>query len=210
MKQLGIGILMYHEDNNDKIPYANVNGSIDGWDGLVRGYLSSKVASGFWDSTEKIDSMRCPSSQQPKVIGSSYTGTYAMPAGNAADISMTINNVPHYGYRIVSGSPYRKINDLPDPTGTLALTEVDTSSGASRQGLGFFTHRADFQTNDGANGSSNDGSSNTTLKLHNKSNVNNLLADGHVESLYPLSTKVVGAAGPSSAWDGMWSVTAGD
>ena len=97
-----------------------------------------------------------------------------------------------------------------DFSGTMALTEVDTSSGASRQGIGFFTHRADFQTNDGANGSSNDGSSNTTLNLHNRSNVNYLFADGHVESLYPLSTRVVGASGPSSAWDGIWSVTAGD
>ncbi|EDM29211.1 hypothetical protein LNTAR_22514 [Lentisphaera araneosa HTCC2155] len=210
MKQLGIGILMYHGDQDEKIPYANINGSIDGWDSLIRSYLTTKTASGFWDSTEKIDSMRCPSARQPEIIGTIYTGTYAMPAGNANDATMTNLAVPHYGYRIVGGSPYRKISDLPDPTGTMALTEVDTSSGASRQGIGFFTHRADFQTNDGANGSSNDGSSNTTLNLHNRSNVNYLFADGHVESLYPLSTRVVGAGGPSSAWDGIWSVAAGD
>lgn len=211
LKQLGVGILMYHGDNDDKIPYANINGGTKtGWDDLIRVYIAGNTIpfTDDWLAADAIQSQRCPSSRQSEFDGTIPRGTYAMPAGNVPNDAA---NIPHYGYRLWIGvNAFRRVNDLPDASGTAALTEVDTSGSSSRQGNGFFTHRADFQTNDGANGSSNDGSQNTTLDLHNKSNVNYLFADGHVESLYPLSTRVVGASGPSSAWDGIWSVTAGD
>ncbi|WDE97593.1 prepilin-type N-terminal cleavage/methylation domain-containing protein [Lentisphaera profundi] len=212
LKQIGISLLMYSSDNDEQIPHAQ-NG-LSGWDDLIRTYLTndSSAIGNYWTTAQGLDTMRCPSAQQPKLNGTVPTGTYAMPAGNAGQTNGVNWNIPHFGFRVLDGSPaHRTLTELDDPVGTMALTEVDTNGSSSRQGSGFFTHNAALQTTPGSNGAASNGALNTTLDLHNKSKVNILLADGHIESHSPLSSTVLGeGTAPTSPWNGMWSVTAGD
>ena len=213
-KQIGLAIMMYTDDNDQSIPHAYAPGYGWGWDSQIRVYLGGSNISGPWGADDALDVLLCPSAKEPNVRNEAHRprNSYVMPAYENSLMAQGNRPLRYSCFYSSTAYPDKKTTDLPDPSGTLALTEMDYTGNdvTAHQGSGAMVYHAELQAGEFGNGYwANPNAIITTLQLHNKQKVNFLLADGHVESHRPYSSNVIGAGTPTAP-EGMWTPNAGD
>lgn len=104
LKQIGVGIRLYTDDNKDKLPYAGIRlvqqgNNHWGWDDLLNGYIG-----GTWNEAEKrsnhvlaerkLDVLVCPADKVPIAsFPDGWRRTYAMAQHNMGQLNIGVSTV---------------------------------------------------------------------------------------------------------------------
>lgn len=233
LKQLGMGTLMYTEDNDRKLPYAYIHYSDQkqsSWDSLVLKYVQSSMRT---DKSKPPPSsavvgqlLSCPQDKVPPLPFAEKWGlkrrTYAMPWH-----SMDRNNWPPASTNTTgvalwwsaSGKGNTSLEQVTNRLKGFSLTSIRTELIPDSAHTMLLTEMA--KSNNIVNNSSGgrirytadhlDTNTIPTAEYH-AGKFSYLLLDGHVERLFPEET--VGPMGKTGdGWNthfGIWSIRAGD
>lgn len=186
LKQIGIGIMQYNQEYDEKMPSGRMSPTKadqagGAWPNLLQPYIKS------------YDLFRCPSNARsgafmndsqdpapngPKTVPVSYTAPIEAGGSNAA-----------FGGRELEGP---SLADFVAPSSTITVTESNSDNTDMRL------------TNDSWTGTNAVGSGGgTALFVGHLSTMNVLFADGHVKSMRPLATisNTMGGSGSVNMWN---------
>jgi prepilin-type N-terminal cleavage/methylation domain-containing protein len=219
-KQLGLAHQLYQGDNNDKYTYAILrrvnNTHIITWDDLVSGYCgaglaSNQQAASSAPSTPRNNLLACPADPYRIPNFGNVRNSYAMSQHDGAAANLPAKSSMQTGMGLI----WREDNLTPPtipatfcalkesmietPSSTLLLTESIRPNNVAGNGSAVtLVNPLQHITNTDRTAS---------IETHHGGRINYLMADHHVEALYPLKT--IGT-GTTNRPFGIWTVRAGD
>lgn len=212
LKQIGLGLLMYAQDHDERFPMAyNYGAGINGGDGSMNCW-SSQVGAYMGMRTKNVGSVRsealiflCPSDPFKPASTLEKRRTYAMPKANQPNsYANRYFAGPHFrppGNTSAQGiSIGRLLSELASPSDTLMIVENPEPTNYTGEEQDSFIASAAEQELDGA----------TTINRLHFDGWNYLFADGHVKWLMPEATIGAASGGTMSNPNGMWTIAAGD
>jgi prepilin-type N-terminal cleavage/methylation domain-containing protein/prepilin-type processing-associated H-X9-DG protein len=203
LKQIGVLMLGYCNDNADYMvtAYQPVSGGSITFDTLL---LGAKSPTDYPKLNHKL--FACPTDTIPRPTGH-RPRSYVLNRGHSASSAVAPDNPGHptgHGVSWSDASWSAKLSRLPDPSGTIGITErftaynFGTTSGTTidnptqLKGAGNWSH---ILADEG---------------IHNVKYTNYLMMDGHAASLRAAETCGVGYIGKYSQPRGMWTRIKGD
>jgi prepilin-type N-terminal cleavage/methylation domain-containing protein/prepilin-type processing-associated H-X9-DG protein len=220
-KQIGLGFIMFAQDNDDKIPYARFNDSSPGtpgstWHYAIREYIGgSPLAQAGWDGNwqpdERLEVLKCPGSNIPDfiekaVIGGAQsrpTATYAILASHSSPLYVSAYRAD---WDITPAQA--TLADISDASGTIMMAELDYESTWYNEYQGYGTSVQSHS--DLMNPATGGLGKNLTLALHPRQQVNFLYVDGHVRGDHPAAPELIGDGIVNGYTRGAWSIEEGD
>ncbi|MFA6544816.1 MAG: DUF1559 domain-containing protein [Limisphaerales bacterium] len=202
MKQMGLGLSLYHDENEDVLPFGYVYGPGGvpdiAWDDLLHKYVGGPglTQAEFDASSYPVGKMpkvlRCPSDQRQVNLAR----TYSMPRTALG------TGVGRSFFGITNATSKVRVLDILDPATTLELIESPRAGNFAGDVSCTVTDNCDQQI---------DGLVSATTPISMSTYHNNrlswLFVEGHVESLAQRQTW---GTGTNSAPKGMWTITRGD
>jgi prepilin-type N-terminal cleavage/methylation domain-containing protein/prepilin-type processing-associated H-X9-DG protein len=201
LKQIGVAVYMYLDDNNDCFPISYDFNCHNQWDDKVQKYLGDqRVDQGGWPAPpfpHGYRTLTCPSDP------------WAVPLSGALGC-FGGGSIVHRSYALLQSG----LNDTTGffGTNTLGKGEVKLSSLPDASAVFYISDR--FQANNWQSSPSCANLSNLTTcrtlgEAHGQGAYSNyLFADGHVEGLTPFQT--IGPFGTPGSPKGIWTTTPGD
>ena len=223
LKQLGLGMQMYSQDNDETFPMAFAYVPASDWDIEIEPYVLRKVT-----FTTPADLYVCPNDTIVRPPGGGYARSYALAASGTAwspyngSTACAAGSLGQLGSGFAGpissdngGGCYsrgRNLSEFPDPTGTLMMVESpQVNNVMSFQNSAVITRPVTLGAKTGCGSAVNpadycgqDDSMTTPIHFDGW---NYLFTDGHVKWLNPVDT--VGKGTPTAPL-GMWTIAAGD
>ena len=226
LKQMGVANAMYLGDNDGYFPYAGRDQAPGyagfGWDKALYPYLggTGTPPESAWFTLNNgwaLDVYQCPSATTDRGEGSPQgraAQDYAMPeihnqSRNAIGLRAPFDWGSTPGYTLSQTKFDRRDSNVPDPAGTILLTEFEkwnNTNGTQGYGKGVAYPSATL-----AGGQMYPDALNGTLVKHrDELKVNYLMVGGNVSNHRYDDPEIVGAAGTAEFPKGAWSIIEGD
>jgi prepilin-type N-terminal cleavage/methylation domain-containing protein/prepilin-type processing-associated H-X9-DG protein len=211
LKQMGLGLLQYSQDNDEVFPCAGANNAssganywIAGWQTIIMPYIKSNelfVCPSHQETLSEYAGSTAPGSQD--YVCNSWTKDAAWDTGGQGDGAFA-----QWSYPPKNTHPGVALASMTAPADTIAILESNTYSDMVAMGTcptfdwsGW--EQVDFNINALDNGSGNGNGSECGPWAGHTSHGNYLFCDGHVKALTPFQTTNASAGG--SATNNMWS-----
>jgi prepilin-type N-terminal cleavage/methylation domain-containing protein/prepilin-type processing-associated H-X9-DG protein len=208
LKQLGLAMQGYAEDNLDRFPYGNWSNATNtiqvSWDDLISGYTGRDLTQAEMNQTQAPEARKlyvCPADQTVQI----HTGkprSYTMSRGSSAGSGAAPSDGPSFIWGIGNSvndpdPPWgAKISQIVDPSGTILLTERGSAVGSNNL-LG----NGSKSVTDNPNGQ-------VSGVMFHGNGMNYLHCDGHAIFSRPYDT--IGAGGTLIQPRGPWTRVKGD
>ena len=200
MKQIGLGIIQYVQDNDEMMPPkggpypANGYTAIVAWSSLVAPYINN--GAGTTSTALKGNVYSCPDNPNTTTAYANIAGPYQFSSDYAANFNYAYNTEPQGGPNTAGDGSFGdygvgvNIASVTAPATTIALMENN--------------HQSSDWDVDIVNPSFSNGSPNSGFYAGHTGAGNFLFDDGHVKSLRPAATLSVADGGTASV--NYWTV----